>query len=141
VKKETYLCDSMLLKTLPLFWKPFEKILLTFSVLAAALGFSGVESIVSASAPAPVDTELRVESGAAFRGAYSYRKAVRNTKKDVFSGFFSQSVIRRIQVLHQVTYNVAATQGIALCPENRILTFVQRKNNPSPAEENSAHLS
>jgi len=141
MKKENYLCRFMLLKTLPLFWKPFEKALLVFSLLAAVLGFSGVESIVSAPPPQPVNTEMIVKAGAPESEVYSYRKALRNTKKDTFSGFFSQNTVKLIQVLHQATYNVAVTQVITLCPENRILTFVQRKNNPSPAEENSAHLS
>ncbi len=141
IKKENYLCRSMLLKTLPLFWKPFEKGLLVFSLLAAVLGFSGVESIVSGPPPQPVNTELRVKSVASESDVYSYRKALRNTKKNTFFGFFSQNTVKIIQVLHQATYKVVATQAIALCPESRILAFVQRKNNPSPAEENSAPLS
>lgn len=131
----------MLPKTLPRFLKPFEKALLVFSVLAASMGFSGVEKIGPAAAPNPINTELRIGSGAGLSGAYSYRKALRNTKKDTFSGFFSQKTIQHIQVQHQTRYNVAATRIITLCPENLILTFVQRKNNPSPAEENSALLS
>jgi hypothetical protein len=131
----------MLLMTLPLFWKPFEKALLVFSLLAAILGFSRVESIASASASVPANTELRIGSATAFKGAYSYRKAIRNTKKDTFSCFFSQKTVKLMQVRHQATSHVAVTQVATLCPENRILTFFQRKNIPSQADENSALLS